>query len=269
MSVLGTDVPPVETITEGPVHREVLDGGALWHVRLATPKANVLDRAKIEVLTRLFEQARRARALKAIVIEGDGPHFSFGASVAEHLPGQFEAMLRGFHGLFDRLLDASVVTLAVVRGQCLGGGLELAAFCHRVFADATARLGQPEIVLGVFAPVASALLADRVGRGAAEDLLLTGRTLAATEALAIGLVDEVVDDPTGAALAYARTHLGPRSASSLRLACRAARTGFAGRFRQELAQLEALYGHQLMKTGDAVEGLQAFLDKREPRWSHT
>jgi cyclohexa-1,5-dienecarbonyl-CoA hydratase len=222
---------------------------------------------KTEQLRSIFRRAGDDGHLKAIVIEGEGPHFSFGASVEEHLPGKFEPMLRGFHGLFDQMLESSVMTLAAVRGQCLGGGLELAGFCHRVFASADAKLGQPEIVLGVFAPVASVALIERVGRGCAEDLCLSGRSITAEEAARIGLVDEIATDPAEAALAYAREHLLPRSASSLRLAVRAARAGFAERFRKDLADVERLYIETLMSTSDAVEGLEAFLEKRSPSWS--
>jgi cyclohexa-1,5-dienecarbonyl-CoA hydratase len=250
------------------VRLEVLDDGAIWHVMLATPKANILDMEKSELLSSIFERARDDRNVKAIVLDSEGPHFSFGASVEEHLPGKFEAMIRGFHALFGRMLDASVVTLAAVRGQCLGGGLELVIFCNRVFAAPSAKLGQPEILLGVFAPVASAMLAERVGRGAAEDLCLSGRSLDAEEAMGVGLVDEVADDPTEAALAYARKHLVPRSASSLRLAVRAVRAGFDRRFRGDLAEIERLYLDDLMSTADANEGLEAFLEKREPAWKN-
>ncbi len=230
-----------------PVRLDMLDGGAIWRSTLATPKANILDRHKVGALSAIFDRAPGARNLKAIVLEGEGPNFSFGASVEEHLPGQFEAMLRGFHGLLRRMLDSSVVTLAAVRGQCLGGGLELASLCNRVFASPDARLGQPEIALGVFAPAASVFLAERIGRGAAEDLCLSGRSLSAAEARSIGLVDAVDDDPGAAALRYAREHLLKHSASSLRHA-------------------ERLYAERLMVTEDAVEGLRAFLEKRAPRW---
>jgi len=249
------------------VRVETLDGGAIWRVTLATPKANIIDMEKSRELTSIFARAAGEKSLKAIVIEGEGPHFSFGASVEEHLPGKFEPMLRGFHGLFEQMLATSVTTLAAVRGQCLGGGLELASFCNRVFASADARLGQPEIVLGVIAPVASVTLAERVGRGAAEDLCLSGRSLTAEQAQRIGLVDEIAADPAEAALAYAREHLLRHSASSLRLAVRAVRAGYAERFRKELAEVEQLYVKTLMSTKDAVEGLQAFLDKRAPTWS--
>lgn len=252
-----------------PVVLDRLEDGAIWQVKLATPKANIIDGRKTELLTGIFAEARDDGGLKAVILEGEGPHFSFGASVEEHLPAQVKEMLRGFHGLFKAMLDSAVVTLAAVRGQCLGGGLELAAFCHRLFVAPDARLGQPEIVLGVFAPVASIALAERVGRGAAEDLCLSGRSLGAEEALAIGLADEIAEDPGAAALAYAREHLLPRSASSLRLAVRAVRGDYAQRFRKALDEAERLYLDELMATDDAVEGLNAFLEKREPRWKNS
>ncbi len=246
---------------------QALEHGAVWRVTLATPKANLLDIEMSAQLSSIFDRAREARALKAILIEGQGAHFSYGASVQEHLPGKCEAMLRGFHRLFYQLLELNVVTLAAVRGQCLGAGLELAAFCHRVFASPDARLGQPEIALGVLAPVASVALAERVGRSPAEDLCLSGRSIAAEQALVIGLVDEIAEDPAEAALGYVREFLLPRSASSLRIAARAIRSGYARRFREELAEIERLYLEDLMSTKDAVEGLEAFLEKRDPSWS--
>jgi cyclohexa-1,5-dienecarbonyl-CoA hydratase len=248
------------------VRVERMDDGALWRVVLNTPRANILDHEKTVALTQLINDARADARVKAIILDGEGPNFSFGASVQEHLPESCGAMLAAFHGMFRTMLDASVVTLAVVRGNCLGGGLELAAFCHRVFAAGDARLGQPEIALGLFAPVASVILCERMGRGGAEDLLLSGRTVDAAEALRLGLVDEVNPNPLEAALSYARTNLVPRSASSLRWAVRAARLGFAERLTAELARLETMYLQDLMHTADANEGLRAFLEKRAPAW---
>jgi cyclohexa-1,5-dienecarbonyl-CoA hydratase len=146
--------------------------------------------------------------------------------------------------------------------------MELAIFCNRIFASTDAWLGQPEIVLGVLAPVASVMLADRVGRSRAENLLLSGGSMSAAEGLAIGLVDELAEDPFAAALDYAREHLLPKSASSLRFALEAARGGFADRFRKELAAVEKLFLEELMSTSDALEGLEAFLEKREARWKN-
>jgi cyclohexa-1,5-dienecarbonyl-CoA hydratase len=256
-------------MTNQPVSRASLDDGALWRVTIGGSKGNVIDATATDALTRVFEEAARAPALRAIVLEGHGAHFSFGASVQEHLPEQVAGMLRRFHGLLLALLDSSVVVLAAVRGQCLGGGLEVVTLCHRVFAARDARLGQPEIQLGVFAPAASLLLAERVGRRHAEDLCLTGRSVAADAALAMGLVDEIVDgDPAEHALVWARAHLLPRSASSLRYAVRAVRAGLRRRLAEELSGIERLYLDELMRTGDAVEGLTAFLEKRPPAWRH-
>ena len=257
-----------EVLRDGPIRLEALDGGAIWRAVLNTPKANILDIEKCDILSEIFTQARRETGLKAIVIEGEGPHFSFGASVPEHLPDRIQAMLSGFHGLFYRILDSNLVTLAAVRGQCLGGGMELAIFCNRLFASPDAHFGQPEIMLGVIAPVASVMLSERIGRGRAEDLCLSGRSVTAEDGLAMGLVDEVAADPGAAALAYARKHLLPKSASSLRVAVQAVRGGFDERFRNELARVEQLFLEDLMSTADAREGLQAFLEKREPEWKN-
>jgi cyclohexa-1,5-dienecarbonyl-CoA hydratase len=254
--------------TTGPqtIRTEILDDGAVRRLVLTGSKGNVIDGRMCRALTAALRDAAASPSVKAVLLEGDGPDFSFGASVEEHLPDQVAGMLRGFHDLFRVLLEGAVPTLAVVRGRCLGGGLELAAFCHRVFASPDARLGQPEIALGVFAPIASMFLRERTGRAAAEELCLTGRVIAAPEALWIGLVDEIVDDPGSVALAWARTHLLPRSAASLRHAVRAVRRDLAARFEADIAAQEALYLDGLMRTADAPEGIRAFLEKRQPRW---
>ncbi len=242
----------------------------LLRVRLARPKANVLDAELVPALDEAFASAARrapdAPALRAVLLDAEGPHFSFGASVEEHLPDRCAGMLRGFHGLLLRMLELPIPILVAVRGQCLGGGLELACAGTVLFAGRDAKLGQPEIVLGVFAPAASCLLPERVGPGAAEDLLLSGRTVDAGEAQRLGLVSFVVDDPEAAALAWFDEHLAKRSASSLGFAMKAARSGFVERVRAKLAALEELYLAGLMSTRDSVEGLTAFLEKRPARW---
>ena len=250
-----------------PLTIERLDDGAIWRIRLGGSKGNILDARLMAALSDALTSAVADPQLKAIVLEGQGPHLSFGASVPEHLPATVADMLRQFHGLLMQLVEASVIVLAAVRGQCLGGAMELVTLCHRVFAAADAKFGQPEIVLGVFAPAASVILVERVGRGAAEDLCLSGRTIGAEDAFRIGLVDELTaGDPAEAAEAYARTHLLPKSAASLRYAVRAVRSDLRATLPGRLRAVERLYLDELMATGDAVEGLHAFLDKRKPVW---
>jgi cyclohexa-1,5-dienecarbonyl-CoA hydratase len=243
--------------------------GRLLRVRLSRPKANVLDAGMVTALDATFAELARPApgqpALRAVLLDAEGPHFSFGASVPEHLPGQFEGMLRGFHALVLRVLETTVPVLVVVRGQCLGGGLELATAGGPIFAGKDAKLGQPEIVLGVFAPFASCILPERIGPAAAEELLLSGRSVDAEEALRLGLVNAVADDPEAAALAWFDAHLAARSASSLAHAVRAVRAGLVERVRTKLAALEQQYAG-LMTTRDAVEGLTAFIEKRPACW---
>jgi cyclohexa-1,5-dienecarbonyl-CoA hydratase len=242
--------------------------GRLLRLRLARPKANVVDAEMIAALDAALAEAAApaAPALRGVLLDHEGPHFSFGASVEEHLPESCAAMLRALHGLVMRMVAFPLPILVAIRGQCLGGGLEVAAAGHLLFAAPDARLGQPEIQLGVFAPAASCLLPERVGPGAADDLLLSGRSVDGREAHRMGLVQAVADDPEAAALAWFDEHLAKRSASSLRLAVEASRRDLVERVGKKLAAVEELYLSRLMATHDAVEGLRAFLEKRPPRW---
>jgi cyclohexa-1,5-dienecarbonyl-CoA hydratase len=244
--------------------------GRLLRIRLSRPKANVLDAAMTAALQDAFAAAARpaagAPAVRGVLLDAEGPHFSFGASVEEHLPDRCAGMLKGFHALILRMVDLEVPILVAVKGQCLGGGLEVASAGHLVFAAPDAKLGQPEIQLGVFAPAASCLLPERIGQAAADDLLLSGRSVDGAEALRLGLVNAVAADPEAAALAWFDAHLAGKSSASVGFAVRAARLGFGERVRAKLAQVEQLYLEKLMPMRDPVEGLKAFLEKRAPRW---
>ncbi len=245
--------------------QEFLNGQGLWVV-LNAPKANILDRAMMIEINALLDQLMKNKRLKLIGFIGEGAHFSFGASVEEHLAEQAAGMLEVFHGMFRRLIKLSVFTAAAVRGQCLGGGLELAAFCNRVVAHPEAKLGQPEIQLAVLPPIASLILPLRIGQTRADDINLTGRILKATEASEIGLVDALAEDPMETIERWAEDALVPKSASSLRWALRASRWRFNHVINNDLGAIEKLYLQDLMTTHDANEGLAAFLEKRNPDW---
>jgi len=253
---------------EAPLKVWVEREGALLRLRLARPKANILDAAMIHALDQAFTEHAGNSGVRAALIDHEGPHFSFGASVEEHLPGKCAAMLKDLHALVLRMLEWRAPILVAARGQCLGGGLELACAGNFLFAASEAQFGQPEIKLAVFAPAASCLLPPRIGQLRAEDLLFSGRSIDARTALEWGLVNEVAADPLAAALAYFDAHLADRSASSLGYALQAARAPLVEQMRRRLAEVEEIYLSGLMKTRDAVEGLQAFLDKRTPKWEH-
>jgi cyclohexa-1,5-dienecarbonyl-CoA hydratase len=242
--------------------------GRLLRLRLSRPKANLIDSAMIASLDEALTEHLDTPSLVAVLIDAEGQNFSYGASVEEHLPGQCELMLKDIHALILRLAGAPVTVLVAIRGQCLGGGMELALAGHLLFVNPDARLGQPEMKLGVFAPAASCLLPEVVGPVRALDLLLSGRSISGTKAFEIGIAHEVAEDPERAALTYFEEHLKQKSASSLRYALRAARLDYLTRLKAKLESVEHIYLDGLMKTHDAVEGLEAFIGKRPAQWQH-
>jgi cyclohexa-1,5-dienecarbonyl-CoA hydratase len=241
--------------------------GRLLRLRLSRPKANIVDAAMIGALRGALTEHLKNASLGAILLDAEGPHFSFGASVEEHLPAQCEAMLKSIHALVLQLVDSPVPVLVAVRGQCLGGGLEVALAGHMIFVAPDASLGQPELKIGVFAPAASCLLPELIGPQRAIDLLLSGRSISGADAGVMGMA-QVAADPEAAALAYFTEHLKPKSASSLRFAVRAARCDYAARVHAKIERVERMYLEELMKSHDAVEGLEAFVGKRAAQWQH-
>jgi len=244
---------------------ETLEEGAVVRILLDRPKANILDAEMIAALRGLLAELQDRAGLRLLIFEGAGRHFSFGASVEEHLPDRFQAMLRDFHGFFRDLEVLGVPTAAVVRGQCLGGGFELATWCGRVFADETATFALPEVKLAVFPPIGALALSWRVGGSQATDLVLTGRPVPAREALELGVCDAVSDDPLGACLAWYETRLQNLSPTGLRNAWRAVRAPLRRGLRDHLGELEAFYAEG-MDHPDPLEGLTAFLERRRPTW---
>lgn len=253
-------------MTPTPLQLSLLRDGRVLSLRLARPKANIIDSAMIRALSEALHDAGGNKRLKAVLLCAEGAHFSFGASVEEHLPDRCAAMLTDLHRLVLHLVRFPVPVLVAVQGQCLGAGLELALTGHLLFAATGAQLGQPEIKLGVFAPAASCLLPLRIGQMQAEDMLLSGRSLSAVEGYRVGLVAAIAADAEAAALEYYDSHLAALSASSLRIAVHAARSGFTAQVQKRLQEVETLYLQDLMSTRDATEGLTAFIAKRPPQW---
>lgn len=235
-------------------------------ITLAAPKANILDRAMIGELDAAVSQCSN-RALNAIVLTADGPHFSFGASVQEHLPDQITGTLKSLHTLLRRFNKAPAPVIAAVRGQCLGGGFELVLACDLIICDKTAQFASPEIKLGVFAPAASVLLPVRIGQAPAARLLLTGAAISAEEAVRCGLAARIADDLDAGLNQWLESDFLPRSPSALKFACQAARLPLRRVLEEDLPEIESLYLRQLMARPDAEEGIRAFLEKRQPQWN--
>lgn len=241
--------------------------GGIGRLVLDRPPVNVLDLAAMEALQSAIAEAAADAGLKVLAVSGAGRAFSAGVDVADHTADRVGRMLALFHGAVRQLMALEVPVVALVHGAALGGGCELALACDMVLARDDLKLGQPEIQLAVFPPVAAALLPQLIGRQRALDLILTGRTIGAAEALRMGLVSRVFsttefDAGTDAALA----ELASRSGPALRLAKRAVLESTELPFIPALQRAEDLYLDELMQLADVHEGLAAFMEKRAPVW---
>ena len=237
--------------------------------QLFHPKGNIVTEEMIGALEQALDQVAQHPHVKLVTFEGVGDDFSFGASIPEHAPGTIDRVLPKAHRLIDTLLDLPAVTAAVVRGRCLGGGFEIALACDFIFAERSAVFGLPEVALGVFPPAAAALLPPRLGTARATSAILTGKTMSAADVFDAGLLELVAGDGDlqPAVDRWFDEHLRKRSASALRHAAAAARLSLSQHVRSVLPELERLYLKNLMQTEDAAEGVSAFLEKREPRWT--
>ena len=206
--------------------------------------------------------------LRLVTIEGAGPDFSFGASIPEHAPEAIATVLPATHALLAALVEVPAPTAAIVRGRCLGGGFELALACDFIIAADSATFGLPEITLGVFPPAACVLLPLRAGASRSTSAILSGDSRPAAYWQTVGVVESVIaeaDLSAGVADWYGRT-FERRSAEALRHAVRAARTPVLEAVKNQLPRVEQLYLQDLMRTEDAVEGIRAFLEKRQAEW---
>jgi cyclohexa-1,5-dienecarbonyl-CoA hydratase len=202
-----------------------------------------------------------------VIISGSQKAFSVGVDVAAHTPDKVEQMLATFHGVIRALVASKKVTIAAVHGHCLGGGAELAMVCDLVYTSELATWGFPEIKLGCYPPVAVTALAALVGQKHAADLVLTGRSITGKEAANIGLANSVVPEvDLEHAVQDAVHHLSQLSSAALASTKKAIYAWDSIHFDKGLARAEKIYFDELMKTEDAQEGINAFLEKRRPAW---
>ncbi len=247
---------------------ELSCNGQVATLVLGAPKANILDREMMRDLDWTLNGLRPGANPKVIIIKGEGPNFSYGASVREHLPDEIESTLKQFRELLIAVAHAPAPTIAAVRGHCLGGGFELALACDLILAEETSQFGCPEIKLGVFPPAASALLPVKAGSGWASKIVLTGNTYCGKDLAASGLVSRLAagGELDGELERWLASDFELRSAAALRHAAAAARLPVLRALEQDLPLLERIYLDKLMREPDAVEGIRAFLEKREPQW---
>lgn len=237
-------------------------------ITFARPPLNIFNIAMLKEIGSALGKCAQ-RELVAIVFDA-GPEcraFSAGVAVEEHVEGLVYQMLESFHNVFRTLEQLAKPTIALVDGAALGGGCELVTACDIVIASERAKFGQPEIKLGVFPPVAAALLPRVIGERAARELILTGDIIDAVEAGRLGLCSHVVPPAhLEQKLTEILAKLRELSGISLEFARRAMDLGRGRSLDATLRELEDIYLHELMKSADAKEGIKAFMEKRKVFW---
>ena len=211
--------------------------------------------------------------VKAIVITGGGTNaFVAGADIPEiksllDQPGGLKMASEQGQALFLKIEKATKPVIAAINGFCLGGGLELAMACHMRICSDRARLGQPEINLGIIPGWGGTQrLARLAGKGKAVELILTGDMITAQDAYRLGLVNKVV--PAGAVLKEARG-LARKIVSKSKFPVAAALRAISGGLQVTIGEglkIEAELFGSLADTEDAREGVSAFLEKRQPQF---
>ena len=237
-------------------------------IDFARPPLNIFNIAMLkEISSALGECSRRELVAIVFAAQKDSRAFSAGVAVEEHVEELVYQMLDSFHNVFRIMEQQSKPTIALVDGPALGGGCELVAACDIVIASERARFGQPEIKLGVFPPVAAVLLPLVIGDKAARELILTGETIDAKEALRLGLCNHVASvDTLEPKLVEVLAKLRELSSVALEFARKSLDVGRGRTLDAALKQLEDIYLHELMKSSDAKEGVRSFMEKRKPVW---
>tara|TARA_B100000959_G_scaffold181354_1_gene189687 strand:+ start:373 stop:1146 length:774 start_codon:yes stop_codon:yes gene_type:complete len=196
--------------------------------------------------------------------------FCAGVDVSDHAEDKVDEMVKQFHGIFRRLANCDALSIAAVNGAALGGGMELACFCDVVLASAKSKFGQPEVKVGVFPPVAAAMLPLQIGTRKAIELVVCGETINADEAHRIGLVSHVYGVETFEEdIETYLSNLRGLSRPVIRMAKKACTVADKVEVMQRLDKAEEIYMEELMKLADSHEGIAAFLEKREANWSHS
>ncbi len=247
---------------------EVKVAASVARIKLINPPLNVIDLHMARELQQTLTELESRSDIFVIVFEGDAHVFSAGVDIKAHLPEQIHEMLTSFHAVIRAIVGSRKVTIAAVRGTCLGGGAELAAVCDMVYTASDAIWGFPEIKLACYPPVAAVALAPLIGQKRAAELILTGRQFSGDEAAAMGLANRsVAAEEFESVVERTLAELRALSPTALAHAKKAIYAWDAIHFDKGLARAEKIYLEELISTADTREDIIAFLEKRPPKWT--
>ncbi len=233
------------------------------------PPYNVLDIPMMKEINNALDKLKE-EDLNILVIGSEGDKaFSAGVDVSDHTEDKVDEMIEVFHGIFKRLNELPYITLAAVKGAALGGGCELALFCDLVVVADNLKIGQPEIKLAVFPPIALLMLSKMLPEKRAFELILGGENFNAQQAYDMGLANKIVSlDKFDEELKSYVKIFTKMSGSALKVTKEAFKKVRNLPFNEGLPVIEDLYMNKLMKLADAEEGLKSFMEKRKPVWTH-
>jgi cyclohexa-1,5-dienecarbonyl-CoA hydratase len=243
--------------------------GEVARLTLDRPDHNLLnERMLIELAAGINSLSERSE-IKLIVLDSAAATFCGGIELDEYTPRRVFQLLDAFHGAFSAMLDTSKPVLVVVNGNAFGGGAELAALGDLVIATPRARFAQPEIKLGVFPPLAAAILPNILGPKIASELVLTGETMTAERARELGLVNWLVPEAelqkkVDEVIAKVTSQSGP----VLTMAKKAILGSMGLPIREGVRNSMKVFLNELADLEDSQEGLRALVEKRAPKWKN-
>ena len=239
------------------------------YLTLNAPPLNIMTIAMMRELNQALSEVAGDNTLKALVIRAEGKAFSAGADVGEHAPEEAPKLIEAFEALFLKLDALHIPIVAAVQGSALGAGFELAIMADIIAAEETAKLGQPEIKLGFFAPVGVARLSALVGPALAVEITGAGKTYSAKAMQDMGIVRMTVPEGgLGDTVEAVLKDFRGLSPHILRMNLRMVQELQGKPFAEALKTADKVFLDELMKTEDAQEGLAAFLGKRRPDWKN-
>jgi cyclohexa-1,5-dienecarbonyl-CoA hydratase len=248
------------------------DTGIIAHLTMCRPKQNIMN---IDMLKEMADaiNSLNARDDVRLILLDSAPecegYFSLGVGAEGYTSQLVFQMMDAFHNVFRSMIEISKPVLAVVDGVASGAGSELAAFCDIVIATEKAQFRQPEIKLGVFPPMGAVVYPRVIGPKRAMEMLLTGDTISAQQALNMGLVNRVVPrEALKETVDNLVKRISGQSGPVLQLLKRVIFEGTWRPFDEALKVSQDVYLNQLFELEDSQEGLRALIEKRKPVWKN-
>lgn len=236
-------------------------------ITLDKPPLNILNTEDLMFLSQNLISLSKDKNLKIIIFRSEGKVFSAGIDITDHSLEKTNQMLKNFHDLFLIMNNLEIPTLSVITGGCYGGGAEIALFCDFVIASENAHFTHSEIKIGCFPPISLVLLPYLVSNKKALEIILTGNKITAKTALDIGLVnylsgEKFIEREVNSFVE--KITKNSRSVNSLTL--KAFKTINTPDLKNKLNQAEKIYLDELLKLEDYKEGIESFINKKNPEW---